>query len=222
MPSYLEEENLRLLLPRLHHVLDRTGEPYEILVVDTAKPMDSTADACAEHGAHYVPRRGGDSYGCAVRTGIEAARGEWILLMDADGSHSPEFIPELLKERPRADVVIASRYIDGGFSENSLPLRLMSLTLNVSYAVILGLPCKDVSNSFKLYRAPLLRAPSLRCENFDIVEEILFKLKRAAPSLRIVEVPFTFKKRMFGETKRDLLAFIVTYLYTILKLRFMP
>jgi dolichol-phosphate mannosyltransferase len=98
----------------------------------------------------------------------------------------------------------------------------MSIVLNLSYALVLGLRCKDVSNSFKLYRGERLRALTLRCDNFDVVEEILYKLKRRDPGLRIVEVPFTFKKRMFGETKRNLVLFIVTYLYTIVKLRLMP
>lgn len=222
LPSYLEEENLRLLLPRLHHVLRRGGEPFEIVVVDTPTPLDQTREACEEHGARYLPRVGGETYGDAIRTGIAAAKGRRVLLMDADGSHAPEFIPHLLAERDRADVVIASRYIAGGRSENSLPLRWMSIVLNLSYAWILGLRCKDVSNSFKLYDGAKIRALKLKCDNFDIVEEILFKLARATPGLRIVEVPFTFKKRMFGETKRDLIAFIFTYLYTIIKLRLIP
>ena len=66
MPAYLEEENLRLLLPRLHQVLDRIGEPYEILVVDTPKPKDATAAVCAAYGARYLPRTGGESYGYEI------------------------------------------------------------------------------------------------------------------------------------------------------------
>ncbi|MFI5363888.1 MAG: glycosyltransferase [Elusimicrobiota bacterium] len=221
LPSYLEEENLRVLLPRLNKVLQRVGEPFEIVVVDTARPLDHTREVCLEQGARYVPREGGRSYGDAVRTGLSASKGRRVLLMDADGSHAPEFIPTLLAERGRADVVIASRYVAGGRSENSVPLRMMSIVLNLSYALILGLRCKDVSNSFKLYDGGMIRALRLRCDNFDVVEEILFKLARTNPGLRIVEVPFTFKKRMFGETKRDLIAFIFTYLYTIVKLRLM-
>jgi len=219
LPAYLEEENLRLLLPRLNHVLSGGREPFEIIVVDTQTPLDQTREVCVEHGALYLPRGGGETYGDAVRSGVAASKGRRVLLMDADGSHAPEFIPALLAARDRADVVIASRYIAGGYSENSLPLRAMSIVLNLSYAWILGLRCKDVSNSFKLYKGDQLRALRLKCHNFDIVEEILFKLSRANPGLRIVEVPFTFKKRMFGETKRNLLAFIFTYLYTIIKLR---
>ncbi len=220
MPAFLEEENLRILLPRLRQALRQTGESFEMLVVDTPHPLDNTAAVCAQYGASCFPRNGGDKYGDAVRTGIRRARGSWILVMDADGSHPPEFISRLLSERPNHDVIIASRYVNGGFSENTLLQRLMSLVLNLSYSWILGLPCKDVSNSFKLYRGSFLRSLSLRCENFDIVEEILFKLKRFNPQLSIMEVPFIFKKRMFGQTKRNLPLFILTYIYTMIRLRF--
>jgi dolichol-phosphate mannosyltransferase len=222
LPAYLEEENLRLLLPRLRTVLDARAEPYEIVVVDTVTPLDATPKLCAEAGVRCVTRAPGNTFGDAVRTGIAQARGRWIVFMDADGSHAPEFLPRLLEHTPTYDVVIASRYIDGGYTENRRALVLMSRILNVSYSLVLGIPCRDVSNSFKVYEAERIKHLALRCHNFDIVEELLFKLIRRYPSTRIKEVPFTFKKRMFGDTKRNLVAFAATYLYTILRLRFGP
>lgn len=220
LPAYLEEENLRLLLPRIHTVMQSVGQPYEVVVVDTVEPLDATESVCQEHGVRYLHRAPSNSFGDAMRTGLAQARGEWIVWMDADGSHGPEFIPSLLSHVPGSDVVIASRYIAGGHTENSLALRLMSRALNVSYALVLGLRCKDVSNSFKVYRAEMVKGLVLRCDNFDIIEELLFKLKKCHPRLIIHEVPFTFKKRMFGETKRSLVAFMLTYLLTMLRLRF--
>jgi dolichol-phosphate mannosyltransferase len=221
LPSYLEEENLRLLLPRLMSVMKGLDAPFEILIVDTVSPLDATASVCAENGVTYINRGPANTFGDAVRTGIAAAKGTWIIQMDADGSHTPEFIPSLVKVTANSDVVIASRYVEGGHTENILPLRMMSRVLNVSYALILGLKCKDVSNSFKCYRSSLLKPLHLRCDNFDIIEEILYLLYRHNKGLRVTEVPFTFKKRMFGETKRNLIAFIITYITTILKLRFL-
>ena len=66
----------------------------------------------------------------------------------------------------------------------------------------------------------LVKDLGLSCQNFDIVEEILFKIARAHPGVRIKEIPFSFKKRMFGQTKRSLLLFMMTYIFTIIKLRF--
>ncbi|MEK7692373.1 MAG: hypothetical protein AAB425_15265, partial [Bdellovibrionota bacterium] len=111
------------------------------------------------------------------------------------------------------------RYVDGGSTENPTSLIWMSRILNWTYSFVLGLKCKDVSNSFKLYRGEALRGLDLYCDNFDIIEEILFKLSRANRDLRIREVPFAFKSRMFGETKRNLVVFIATYIITMVKLR---
>lgn len=220
LPSYQEEENLRNLLPRLIEVLELMEIKSEILIVDTLEPLDHTKTVCEQYGARYITRRGGNNFGDAVRTGISEANGYFVLLMDADGSHTPEFIPELFCFADQFDVVIASRYIAKGHTENSLLLILMSRLLNLTFSLILNLPCKDVSNSFKIYRGDQLKSLKLTCNNFDIVEEILFKLSRNKPGFKIKEVPFTFKKRMFGQTKRNLFLFILTYLITILKLRF--
>ena len=219
LPAYLEEENLRLLLPRLNDSLQKLGTSYEILVIDTFEPMDQTRDACETHHASYFPRQPTNDFGDAVRTGIQRAQGRYVLFMDADGSHTPEYIPELFAHHRDYDIVIASRYVKGGATENSLALILMSRVLNIAYSLILNLHFKDVSNSFKLYRADLLKPLELVCDHFDIIEEILFKISRSHPGLRVKEVPFTFKKRMFGDTKRKLLLFMFTYLWTMVKLR---
>jgi dolichol-phosphate mannosyltransferase len=220
IPAYLEAENLHIILPRLKKVLESIEPSYEILVIDTPTPLDETQSVCVQFGAKYINRSPGSCFGDAVRTGLKKAQGEWILCMDADGSHAPEFIPNLYARKDAADIVIASRYIKGGFTENSLPLILMSRILNLTYAIVLNLKCKDVSNSFKLYRADLLKPLNLYCQNFDIIEEILYKIMRNNPNARIIEVPFSFKKRLFGETKRNLLIFILTYVFTMVKLRF--
>jgi dolichol-phosphate mannosyltransferase len=220
IPAYLEEENLRLLLPRMTRTLESLGVRWEVIVVETMRPMDKTADVCIENGCTCIAREGGNSFGDAVRTGISKTRGERVLFMDADGSHPPEFIEELWRHRSDADVVIASRYAPGGVTENSWSLVLMSRLLNLSYSWILGLNCCDVSNSFKLYPGEALRGLKLTCTHFDIVEEILCRLVHGHPSVTLKEIPATFKKRMFGDTKRNLLVFVASYLYTILRLRF--
>ncbi|MCC6356024.1 MAG: glycosyltransferase [Verrucomicrobiae bacterium] len=218
IPAYREAENLRLLLPRLNRVLSSLQVRSEVLVIDTKTPQDETPQVCQDHGSRYVPRTCGNDYGDAVRTGLSAAAGEFILFMDADGSHAPEFIPNLWLHARSADVVIASRYVLGGGTENPISLILMSRLLNILYAAVLGIKCRDVSNSFKLYRADLIRTLPLRSRHFDVVEELLVRAHGRANPLKILEVPFLFKKRLFGETKRKLLPFILSFYTTLLKL----
>lgn len=84
---------------------------------------------------------------------------------------------------------------------------------------MLGLSCKDVSNSFKMYHIDNLRSLTLTSMNFDIIEEILYKTKRKNIGFQYIEVPASFRKRMFGESKRNLFLFALGYLYTLIKLR---
>lgn len=207
-----------MLLPKLHVVAQKLVERFEIVVVDTESPRDETPEICRKHNARYVSRRGGNLYGHAVRTACAEARGDYCVFMDADGSHNPDFLPSLWQSRTEADLVIASRYVAGGRTENPALLIFMSLTVNYVFRLVLGLRCMDVSNSFRLYRGDDLRSLRLRCDHFDIVEEILVKLAFAHPGYRIKEVPVVFEKRKAGKTKRNLLLFAVGYVVTLLRL----
>lgn len=218
LPAYEEAENLRTLLPALKDSARRATPHFEILVVDSMEPRDAAPQICAEVGVRYVARRGGDCYGHAVRTGIGASLGKRVLLMDADGSHAPGILSRLWEKREVADIVIASRYISGGRTENPAILIFMSLMVNVVFRLVLGLPCRDVSNSFRLYRGDDLRALRLGCDNFDIVEEILVILSCEHPGYRICEVPATFEERKSGRTKRKLVVFMLGYLAVLWRL----
>jgi dolichol-phosphate mannosyltransferase len=221
LPAYEEAENLDGLLPRINNVLSAAGIDYEILVVDAPARRDATQEVSARHAARYMPRTGGDLYGDAIRTGIAAARGEKLIVMDADGSHNPDFLPQLWARRNAADLVIASRYVIGGRTDNPKLLILLSLIVNLVFRIVLGLKCADVSNSFRLYQAEQVRGLTLECDNFDIVEELLVKLSYSKPAFTILEVPFTFEKRKAGKTKRKLLAFALSYIATLWRLHTM-
>ncbi len=219
IPAYREQENLEILLPRLARVLSGMPIRSEVLVVDTIAPLDATEEVCRLQRVRHVRREDGDDYGDAVRTGIRQALGEKILIMDADGSHRPESIPEMYAHALRYDLVIGSRYVRSGRTENSLPSVLMSLAVNLAYRAALGLKVKDVSNSFRIYDGAQLRGVETTCDHFDWVEEALVKLVLRHPGLTIKEVPIEFKRRMLGESKRDLVAFASSYVATMRRLR---
>jgi dolichol-phosphate mannosyltransferase len=220
IPAYCEEENLRILLPRIIKVIGNLGVQYEILIIDTVTRIDNTDLVCSEFGVKYINRENGNKYGDAIRTGLKHASGKYILFMDADGSHSPEFIKTIYDQKSDNDIVIASRFVDGGSSDNTKVLIFMSWMVNFIYSKLFSLNCKDVSNSFKLYKGELIKTVTLKCDNFDIIEEILIKIKRKKKDLTIKEIPYTFKERMFGHTKRNLIIFAFSYFFTLIKLKF--
>lgn len=218
LPAYREAENLKKLLPRIRAAFENAGYDYEILVLDTQTPTgDGTPEVCRDMGARYVPREGGDSYGCAIRTGIRAAAKARIAVMDADGSHDPGDLIRMMinMDETGADIVIGSRYARGGHTDNPWILRCMSYILNCTYRLVFRLPVKDVSDSFRLYDGAKLKSLQLRSENFDLVEEILIVMRVHYPDLKVTEIPIHFMKRDQGKSKRDLLKFIVSYLSTM-------
>ena len=223
LPCYMEAENLNILLPQIKTVMMNLPYSFEIIVINARQDMDDTYQVCANHQVKHVYRSPTNSYGDAFRTGVSAGTGRWFIFMDSDGSHPPLFIPKLISASKEEDknLVIASRYIQGGQSANNTMLVLMSKILNQVYSTVLNINCKDVSNSFRLYPSSLLKRLVLQCDHFDILEEVLFKLIKKDQHINIIEVPFSFEKRLHGESKRNFFIFLFNYLKTLTKLRYM-
>jgi len=219
LSAYREAENLSVMLPLIKAAAARLTPNFEILVIDTEQPMDNTASICAANGVRHVHRTGGNSYGDATRTGIAEAHGTYILNMDADGSHSPDYFPAMWAERERFDITIGSRYAPGGHTDNPAVLIWMSYVVNLTFRVAFSIRAKDVTNSFRLYRRDILTPLKLESNDFDILEEILIKTVLRRPPATIGEVPVTFNRRKAGESKRKLIPFAFGYLKTLKRLR---
>ncbi len=221
MLAYKEEENLRFLLPEIHKQVKLCGEDYEIIVIDTEKTLDGTPQVCKEMGARYVNQRQ-PGFGGAFRTGIEEARYNKFLILDSDGSHPPKYIPAIYRKfmADRCDVVVGSRYVKGGETNDALSSRIMSHMLNFAFRIALGIYAHDLSTDYRMYRTGQLKKVELECENYDVLEEVLLKLKLNKPhhKLRVGEVPISFNKRVYGESKRQLWKFIASYIKTIIRL----
>ena len=102
LPAYEEAQSLSQVLPVLKEVAAELTPDSEIIVVDTMQPRDETPAVCEKLGVTYMPRRGGDLYGDAVRTGFATARGRFVIMMDGDGSHNPRTLPALWEQRTRS------------------------------------------------------------------------------------------------------------------------
>lgn len=216
--AYNEAENLKVLIPDIKKYMEAVPEPYEIIVIDTAQPMDNTAEVCNDYGVKYVNQRY-RNFGGAFRTGIEEAVYDKFLILDSDGSHNPKYIPDMYNSFiSGADMVIGSRYIKGGKTNDSLTSVFMSRILNFIYRIVIGVKAKDISTDFRLYDTKQLKNVKLTCENYDVLQEVIMQLKINNPKLIIKEIPIEFQKRMYGNSKRKLLLFILGYIKTVFKI----
>ncbi|MEI8080504.1 MAG: glycosyltransferase [Actinomycetes bacterium] len=223
IPAYDELPNLRELLPRIATTVGAIpGVNTEILVIVPTVTAEPELAEIAGLGARAIARKPTDAFGDAIRSGIAAVSpvSDHVIIMDADGSHDPVTIPRLLQARQGAHVVVASRYTHGGTTDNTFSQRTMSRILNYTYSVILGIKCRDVSTNYKLYRNADLQQVVLASRDFDIVEEMMCRIKSLhGRSFVVREVPDHFYERNHGQTKRRLGPFIVSYLTTLVRLR---
>lgn len=216
--AYREAENLKILLPKIKYKLDNIGEKYEIIVIDTAEPLDNTEEICELNGAHYYNQEE-HGFGGAFRTAIHYATMDKFLILDSDGSHNPEYITNIYYKFIQGyDVVIGSRYVKGGHTDDSRSSVIMSRILNTTFRYVLGINAKDISTDFRMYNTKQLKNAHLTCSNYDILQEVLMKMKLNNPHLKIGEIPIRFHKRVYGESKRRLIPFILSYIVTLIHL----
>lgn len=203
LPTYNEAENIALLIPELLKL------PLSICVVDDASPdgTGAIADAWAERDprVHAVHRAGKLGLGTAYLTGFHFALDhgyDAALTMDADFSHHPKYIPAMLEQLDRYDLVIGSRYVPGGDVRYPVHRRLMSKTANAIARTALNLKPRDCTAGFRLYRAKVLHTvpiDSLFSNGYSFLIEMLNLVQGYGFS--IAEVPIVFEDRVRGKSK---------------------
>jgi len=199
LPTYNERECLALLHDRIDAVLS----PYrhEVIVVDDHSP-DGTgelAQQLSESGPYrLVSRPGRAGLSSAVLDGCRVATGDIVAVMDADGSHPPERLPDLIEpvRAGRAEFTLGSRRVRGGSDEGLAALRWM-VSWGATLPARLLTSVHDPMSGFFAVRRTVLDRAVLAPTGFKVALEILVKC-RPAP---IVEVPFQFGKRLAGESK---------------------
>ena len=206
-----EAENLPRLLRGIQRVLHPTDLDDSILVVDADSP-DGSADVATRLGARVI-QQSKPGYANALREGLAATTGDLVLTLDADLSHQPDFILELLERRREAEIVIASRYVEGGSAEMSPTRRFLSLALNGIFAALLRLEIAELSSGFRLYRRSAIADLEPRGAHFDVLPELVVLAHRAGA--RVVEIPFHYHPREAGVSKARALRFAPSYLRTL-------
>ena len=209
LATYNEAENL----PGLVDAIFRALPEAEVLVVDDNSP-DGTGRWCDQRAAgearlHCLHRARKLGLGSATLEAMRFAlmRGyEVFVTLDADWSHDPRYLPELVAATQRADVAIGSRYVAGGAIDGwPWYRRRLSRAINGLSRVALRLPVRDSSGAFRAYRVESLRRLRLedvRAEGYAYLEETLWHLDRAGATF--AEVPITFHERRAGRSKVSL------------------
>jgi dolichol-phosphate mannosyltransferase len=208
IPAFNQAVQLNRLLPSLRDQLRSLEINHQLMVVDGGS-TDGTEQVVDRHDALLV-RQTIPGYGAALRSGFDHAAGEYVLTLDADGSHDPSFLKAIWAARTEADVVIASRYVAGGGAEMPRARQALSRTLNAVLRRGLSLPYADLSSGYRLYRRAAVTALPLQATGFDILPEILIRL--VAEGYRVREVPFRYQAP--GTSRAWLRRFAVSHLQT--------
>jgi dolichol-phosphate mannosyltransferase len=206
VPTYNEVENLERILDRLHASVPTA----EALVVDDGSP-DGTGEladklAALDARVHVLHRTAKAGLGPAYIAGFRWARArgfDVVVEMDADGSHPPEALPEILVALGSADLVLGSRYVPGGAVADWPVHRLLLSRLGNRYTRwALRLPLSDATGGYRAARGELIDAlpfDDVASQGYCFQVDWAWRAVRAGARVR--EVPITFTERAFGRSK---------------------
>ena len=198
VPTYNEAGSVPILAERLGRAL--AGRDYELVIVDDGSP-DGTADLAAALAprlpVHVVRRAGKAGLASAVLAGFAEARGDTLVVMDADLSHPPEIVPALVAAlEAGADLAVGSRYVRGGATAD-WPLRRRIVSRAACLLGNLLVPVADATSGFFALRRATLAGVALNPIGFKIGFEVMARTR----ARRVVEVPYTFRDRELGASK---------------------
>jgi dolichol-phosphate mannosyltransferase len=153
----------------------------------------------------YIHKRTGKlGLGSAYKDGIKFAKHDFVVIMDADMSHHPEAIPEMLKKQQEKnyDIVTGSRYIKGGgVSGWDLRRKLTSRVANFIADTLLNPGCSDLTGSFRVYKKKVLEAVISKTMAKGYTFQMEMVIRARQQNFTIAEVPIVFVDRIFGESK---------------------
>ena len=211
IPTYNEKENLRSLIQEIFKL--GIGN-LKIIVADDNSP-DGTGALAEKLKERYpievIHRVRKVGLGIAYREAFQKilsdnqSRIDFIIQMDADLSHHPVAMPKMFEAADQADIVIGSRYVSGGRIENwNVFRRLLSRFANIYARTVLGLPYRDLTSGFRLYRRSVIdkiMSENLSSVGYAFQIETLYLAHQNG--FRILEIPITFTERKLGRSKMD-------------------
>jgi dolichol-phosphate mannosyltransferase len=206
LATYNEAGNVAALIAEIHKFLPRA----DVLVIDDNSP-DMTWKIAEDLGAadprvKLLKRPGKLGLGTATLAAMRYAMDnnyDFLQNMDADFSHPPRYLPGILAGMSKYDVMIGSRYVRGGGTENwPLARKVMSQSVNMMVRFLFRMPVKDASGAYRCYRVSKLREVRLdrvRSRGYSFQQEVLFRCHKAG--CKLGEYPILFENRRAGASK---------------------
>lgn len=209
LPTLNEAGNIGPLIQSLQAVLGET----QVIVVDASS--DETPQQAMQAGARVIDNRKG--YAASLLQGLREAATTWVLVMDADGSHTAEDALKLWQAREEADLVVGSRLVKGGGSAGGPFRRFLSRTLAGLFATFARMPARDVSSGFRLYRRELFLDAPETARFFEVQPTLLAHAKRKGA--RVKEIGIYYHPRGKGRSKNRIIRYGLAFLGALWRLR---
>ncbi|KAF2724527.1 glycosyltransferase family 2 protein [Polychaeton citri CBS 116435] len=210
LPTYNERRNLPIVAWLLKEEFTKAKLDWELIIVDDGSP-DGTQDIAKQLIAAYGPsniklhtRTGKLGLGTAYVHGLQFATGNFVIIMDADFSHHPKFIPQMIAKQKEADydIVTGTRYAgNGGVYGWDLKRKLVSRGANLFADTVLMPGVSDLTGSFRLYKKEVLQDVIRKTESKGYSFQMEMMVRALGSGYKVAEVPITFVDRLYGESK---------------------
>ena len=224
IPAFREEKSVGTVIEKTRELMTKLGKSFEIVVVDDGSD-DQTGSIANSTGVRVITHPYNIGYGAALKTGIRFARGQTIIMMDADGQHDPEDIPVLLKRLKKYDMVVGAR---SAKSETKLHRDIANRAYNVFASYVCGYRIQDLTSGFRAIKANIARSfLGLLPNTFSFSTTITMAVVRSGFSICYVPIHTSYpagksKIRLIQDGSRFLLIIMkIATLFSPMKL-FLP
>ncbi|KAI0011555.1 family 2 glycosyltransferase [Xylariaceae sp. FL0662B] len=209
LPTFNERRNLPIITWLLNRTFTENNLDWELVIVDDGSP-DGTQVVAQQLVKAYSPhvvlktRSGKLGLGTAYVHGLQFVTGNFVIIMDADFSHHPKFIPQMVAKQKagNCDIVTGTRYAgNGGVYGWDLKRKFVSRGANLFADTVLRPGVSDLTGSFRLYKRAVLQKVIESTESKGYTFQMEMMVRAKAMGCTVAEVPITFVDRLYGESK---------------------
>jgi glycosyltransferase involved in cell wall biosynthesis len=215
IPAYNEEKTIGILIEETIQVMDALGMPYEIIVADDGS-TDRTKEIASKYKATVISNGRNQGKGYALRRGFQHAQGDIIVTIDADGSHNPKEIPDLINPLFNGvDIVTGSRFLGQGGDHTSKLHIFGNYLINAAIMVLTRKVITDSQTGLRAFKREFLQKIRLESCGYEVETEITVKgLKNG---FAFQEIPISCKRREYNVSRLKILSDGLKIFKTILK-----